>query len=166
MLNTEEFRSRKKIGAGSSLQEFEERKQAGTLRHVGLTESMQMIASNLGWKLDHTEDIINPVFAEEDFETPHLEIQKGQITGVCQIGRAYSEDQLKISMIFQATVGEKESYDEIIIKGTPNIRSKIAGGINGDIATCAIVVNCCKGILSAQPGLRTMTDIPVVSFFS
>lgn len=156
----------KKIGAGLSLQEFEERKEAGTLRHVGLTESMQMIASNLGWKLDHTEDIINPVFAEEDIETPHMAIKKGQITGVSQIGRAYSEDQLKISLIFQATVGEKESYDEIIIKGNPNIKSKIQGGVNGDVATCAIVVNCCKGILSAQSGLRTMTDIPVVSYFS
>jgi hypothetical protein len=156
----------KKIGAGLTLQEFEERKQAGTLRHVGLTESMQMIANSLGWKLDHTEDIINPVFAEEDIETPHMQIPKGQITGVCQIGRAYAEDQLKISMIFQATVGEKESYDEVIIKGTPNIKSKIAGGVNGDIATCAIVVNCCKGILKAPAGLRTMTDIPLVSYFS
>ncbi len=156
----------KKIGAGLSLQEFEERKNAGTLRHVGLTESMQMIAGNLGWTLDHTEDIINPVFAEETIETPHMTIQKGQITGVCQIGRAYAEDQLKISLIFQATVGEEESYDEIIIKGNPNIKSKIAGGVNGDVATCAIVVNCCKGILRAQSGLRTMTDIPLVSYFS
>lgn len=155
----------KKIGAGLSLQEFDERKEAGTLRHVGLTESMQMIANSMGWILDHTEDIINPVFAEKDLETPHMKIQKGQITGVSQIGRAYSEDQLKISLIFQATVGEEESYDEIIIKGNPDIKSKITGGVNGDIATCAIVINCTKGILNAQPGLRTMADIPLVSYF-
>ncbi len=156
----------RKIGAGLSLQEFEERKKAGTLRHVGLTESMQMIANNMGWKLDHTEDIINPVFAEETIETPAMTIPKGQITGVSQIGRAYSEDQLKISLVFQATVGEPESYDEIIIKGTPEIRSKIEGGVNGDVATSAIVINSCSTILRSAPGLRTMVDMPVVSFFS
>ncbi len=155
-----------KIGAGLSTEEFEEKKAAGTLRHVGLTESMQMIAHSIGWKLDHTEDIINPVFAEEDIETPHLHIKKGQVTGVCQIGRAYAEDQLRISLIFQATVGEKESYDEIFIKGNPNIHSKIHGGVNGDVATCAIVINTCAGIQKARPGLRTMTDIPVISYFS
>lgn len=155
-----------KIGAGLNLEEFEKRKKEGALRHVGLIESMQMIARSLGWSLDHTEDIINPVFAEKDIETSQLHIPKGHVAGVCQIGRAYADDQLKISLIFQATVGEKHSYDEVIIKGTPNIRSKIEGGINGDVATSAIVINACAGILKASPGLRTMTDIPLVSYFS
>ncbi len=156
----------KKIGAGLNLEEFERRKSLGTLRHVGLVESMQMIAHSIGWKLDHTEDIINPVFAEEDIETPHLHLKKGQVAGLCQIGRAYSDDQLKISLIFQATVGEKESYDEVFIKGKPNIHSKIIGGVNGDTATSAIVINACAGIKRAQPGLRVMTEVPVVSYFS
>ena len=155
----------RKIGAGLSLSEFEERKTAGTLRHVGLTESMQLIAHRMGWKLDHTEDIINPVIAEEEIKAPSMTIPKGHACGVSQIGRAYAEDQLKITLIFQATVGESESYDEIVIKGEPNIHSKIQGGVNGDIATSAIVINTAQQVLKAAPGLRTMADIPVVSFF-
>ena len=65
----------------------------------------------------------------------------------------------------RATVGEPESYDEIIIAGNPNINSRIAGGVNGDVATCAIVLNAIPQVLRAQPGLHTMADIPLVSFF-
>ena len=50
----------KKIGAGLSLDEFEQRKQEGTLRHVGLNESMRFIGHSMGWKIDRTEDIIFP----------------------------------------------------------------------------------------------------------
>lgn len=69
-------------------------------------------------------------------------------------------------MIFQATVGEPESFDQIDISGNPNIQSKIHGGVNGDVATCAIVVNTLPQILRSTPGLKTMGDIPLVSFFS
>lgn len=155
-----------KIGAGCTLEQFAEKKAAGTLRHVGLTESMQFIANNLGWKLSKTEDIIEPVIAEKNIDENGAQVAKGLATGVCQIGRGYVDGEEKITLVFQAAVGEAESYDEVIIKGTPKIRSKIAGGVNGDVATCAITVNATRQLLKAQPGLRTMEDIPLVSYFS
>ena len=130
-----------KIGAGLDLTAFEAKKQAGTLRHVGLTESMQLIANRMGWKLDRTEDIIEPVIAQEAVQTAALSVAKGDALGVMQIGRAYVGEELKISLQFKAAIGVPESYDEVAIKGTPNITSKIAGGVNGDIATCAIIIN-------------------------
>ena len=154
----------KKIGAGLSMQEFERKKQEGTLRHVGLTESMQFIARRMGWPLDHTEDHINAVMAHQEIVTPGMTIPAGHATGVCQIGRAYSGGQLKISMVFQATVGEPRSYDEVFIKGEPNFSSIIEGGINGDIATSAVVLNTLKPTMIASPGLKTMADLAMVSF--
>lgn len=156
----------KKIGAGLTLEEFEKRRQDGSLRHVGLTESMQFIAHRMGWKLTKTEDIIEPVIAEHDLETMDLHIKKGQARGVRQVGNAYVDDLVVINLVFQATVGEPESYDEVIIKGNPNIISRIPGGINGDVATCAIVLNAIPQVLRAKDGLQTMGDIPLVSFFS
>jgi hypothetical protein len=50
----------KKIGAGLTVREFEERVKAGNLRHVGLTESMHLLASGLGWKLDKFPLPISP----------------------------------------------------------------------------------------------------------
>src|SRR6187551_1582887 len=41
-----------KIGAGLTNEQFDAKVKAGTVRHVGLAESITMIADALGWKLD------------------------------------------------------------------------------------------------------------------
>ena len=155
----------KKIGAGLSLDAFDQKKVAGTLRHVGLTESIQMIAGNLGWALTKTEDIISPIVAEKEIVTDTMTIPAGYAMGVQQIGRGYVGDEVKITLLFRAAVGEPGSHDTVEIEGTPNIKSTIEGGVNGDVATCAITINAAKQIIKAQPGLRTMADVPMVSFF-
>lgn len=155
----------KKIGAGLSLEAFQLKIEDGSLRHVGLTESIHLIASRMGWQLDRTEDLISPVVAKQKVETPAMAIPKGHATGVRQEGNGYVNGDAKIRLIFQATVGEKESYDEVVIEGTPGIRSKIEGGVNGDVATCAITLNAIPQLLRSTPGLKTMVDVAPVSFF-
>ena len=155
----------KKIGAGLTLEEFESKRKSGTLRHVGLTESMHMIASKMGWKLSKTEDILTPVVAEHDIKTDVMKISEGMARGVQQIGKGYVNREQLITLEFRAAIGEKNSHDTIEIKGTQDITSTIKGGVNGDIATCAVTINAIKSILNATPGLRTMADVPVVSFF-
>jgi 4-hydroxy-tetrahydrodipicolinate reductase len=153
----------KKIGAGLSLEEFEKRK--GMIGHVGLQESMLRIASRVGWKLTKTEDILAPVVAEKEIITQGKTIPSGHASGVQQTGRGYINDEVKITLVFRASVGEPDPEDSIEIQGNPHIKSIIQGGLNGDVATCAITINAVKQVLTAQPGLRTMVDIPVVSFF-
>lgn len=153
----------KKIGAGLSYEEFEKRKNEGTLRHVGLTESMQFIAQQLGWTLERTEDKIEPVVAERNIETEALQIISGQVAGVRQTGRGFVNGEERIRLSFQAAVGERESYDEVEIFGVPHIRSRIIGGVHGDVATCSIILNACKSVIHAMPGLRTMADVPMIT---
>lgn len=155
----------KKIGAGLTLEQFDQKKKEGTLRHVGLTESMQMFAKRMGWQLTKTEDIIAPIVAEKIIKTNAMTIVAGNATGVEQIGRGYVGDELKIELHFRAAVGEPESFDEIKISGTPDLHSRIQGGVNGDIATGAIVINSIPRVLEASPGLKTMMEIHPVSFF-
>ena len=149
----------------ADIEEFERKRADGSLRHVGLTESMQFIAAQLGWILDHTEDIIEPVVADSDVSTEGVDIKKGMAAGVRQTGNGYINGRKKIELIFRAAVGEPESYDEIRIDGTPNITSKIAGGVNGDVATCAITLNALRSVINAQPGLHTMATVPMVSYY-
>lgn len=155
----------KKIGAGLNLEEFETLKQSGTLKHVGLTESIQLIANAMGWKLTRTEDLITPVIAEKEIKTDALTIPEGFAAGVQQIGRGWVGNEEKITLHFRAAVGEPESYDRVEIKGEPHISSTIKDGVNGDVATCAIVLNALQQIIKATPGLRTMADIPITAFF-
>ena len=53
-----------KIGSGLTPEAFQARVDAGTVRHVGLTESITMIADALGWTLDRITDDIAPKIAE------------------------------------------------------------------------------------------------------
>lgn len=153
----------KKIGAGLTYEEFEVRKNEGSLRHVGLTESMHFIANQLDWKLERTEDKIEPVVADRLIETESLKIQSGQVAGIRQTGRGYVNGEERIRLSFQAAVSEPESYDEIEIFGVPHIRSRIIGGVHGDVATCSIILNACRSVLKAAPGLRTMADVPMIT---
>jgi len=153
-----------KIGAGLTPEEFEANQKSGTLRHVGLAESLSFVASRLGWKLDRTEETLEPVMADQDIDSGYKPISKGMARGVYQIARGFADGREVITLIFKAAVGEPESYDQVEIEGEPNIRSRIAGGVNGDIATCAIALNSVSSVLKATPGLKTMADIPPIAF--
>ena len=153
-----------KIGAGLTLDEFELRRQEGTLRHVGLPESVDFLASRLGWKLDRNTESLAPVIAAQDVTTGYRPIAKGMARGVHQIGRGFVDDAEVITLTFHAAVGEPEAYDEVEIEGDPPIRSRIHGGVNGDIATCSVTLNAIRAVLSAKPGLRTMGDIAPISW--
>ncbi len=155
-----------KIGAGLTLKEFEAKHKAGTLRHVGLPESVDFIAARLGWRLDRVTESLEPVIAEREVTTGYKPIAKGMARGVFQVGRGFAGGNEVITLTFRAAVGEPESYEEIQIEGDPPLRSRIAGGINGDIATCAVTLNAVRSILAVGPGLKTMADLPVPSWFA
>jgi len=155
-----------KIGAGLTPAEFKKKKADGTLRHVGLTESMNMIAHAMGWQLTKSTETLRAVMARKPVSTGYKPIRKGMARGVEQFGRGYVGRKEVITLHFRAAVGEPESYDMIEIKGEPDMVSKIEGGVNGDIATCAIVLNAVRSVIAAEPGLKTMLDVPAVTYSS
>lgn len=66
-----------------------------------------------------------------------------------------------IMLNLQAYLGCPDSRESIMIDGQPPIDLTIKGGVHGDIATAAVVVNCIPRVLNAAPGLMTMKDLPV-----
>jgi hypothetical protein len=152
-----------KIGAGRTLEEFNTLVAAGTLKHIGLPESIAMIASGLGWELDKITESIEPVVARSRVETDFVIVEPGQAAGVRQVGRGSRARDELITLEFESYVGAPESYDAVYITGTPNLEAVIRGGTPGDIATAAITVNCVHRVMDAPPGLLTMKDLPIVS---
>ena len=153
----------KKIGAGRTLEEFNELVAAGILKHVGLPESIGMIASGLGWKLDEITESIEPVVAKARTKTDFVTVELGQAAGVRQVGRGIRAREELITLEFEAYVGAPESYDAVYITGIPNLEVTIKGGTHGDIATAAMIVNSVRRVIDAPPGLITMKDLPIVS---
>ncbi len=152
----------KKIGAGKTIEEFNKLVEAGTLRHVGLAESIAMIAAGLGWELDDITETIEPVIAKTEVRSDFITIAPGQAAGVKQVGYGWQDGKKLVTLDFQAYIGAGESYDAVYITGTPNMEVIIRGGTHGDIATAAMVVNSITRVLDASPGLIAMKDLPVV----
>ena len=153
----------KKIGAGMEPEEFQNIKHE--IGHVGLPESTYMVAAALRWDPDSLEETIEPVIAEQKIQTEHVTIEPGKVSGLKQVVTARINENEVIRQSFIAAVGYGNSFEEIKIKGEPGFTSRIEGGINGDIATSAIVVNAIPSVLNSEPGLKTMLDIPVPSWY-
>lgn len=155
----------KKIGTGLSREAFFKRVKEGALRHIGLTESMHLVASKLGWELDRTEDVVEPVVATKQVFSGDLFIGKGDILGMNQTGVGYINNQEVIRLFFRATIGEPNPRDRVLITGTPNLELEVKEGLNGDIATCSLIVNAIPVVCQARPGLRTMADIEPIGCY-
>ena len=156
----------KKIGAGLSLIEFKEKVDAKHIRHVGFTESVQMIAKAMGWKLDRVEDIVKPAIADRDLESQFLKVTEGDAAGIIQTATGYMDGKPVITVELQAYLGHPAPKDSVRIEGEPPIYSEVKGGFNGDIATCAIVANSVPVVRRAEPGLKTMIDVGLTSWFT
>jgi len=155
-----------KIGAGLTTEQFQRKADAGTVRHVGMTESIAMIADALGWTLDRITDEIQPKLATVTISSEFLAVDPGYVCGVIQEGAGYRKGQPVIRLHFEAYLGAPESFDSIEIEGSPPLSMKLPGGIHGDVATVALVVNSIPKVLEAAPGLQTMRDLALPSFFS
>jgi 4-hydroxy-tetrahydrodipicolinate reductase len=154
-----------KIGAGLTRAQFQQKVDAGTVRHVGLAESVTMIADAFGWKLDRVTDEIQPKMAESPVQSEWLAVNPGYVCGIVQDGAGWKNGQRLITLHMEAYLGAPESYDSVLIEGSPRIEQKITGGVHGDVATASITVNSLPKILEARPGLRTMRDMPLPSWF-
>jgi 4-hydroxy-tetrahydrodipicolinate reductase len=154
-----------KIGAGLTREQFMRKVDDGSVRHVGLAESVSMIADAMGWKLDKVTDEIQPKIAVETVASEYLAVDPGYVCGIVQDGVGYRKGEPVITLHMEAYLGAPESFDAVEVTGSPALKMKIAGGVHGDIATASITVNSIPKVIAAAPGLHTMRDMPIPSFF-
>jgi hypothetical protein len=156
----------KKIGAGMTVEEFRAQVKAGVIKHVGLPESVAMVADSLNLPVETIIETIEPRVATDRVQTEYLIVEPGQAAGVHQIARGISKDGKElVHLELQMYVGAKDPADTITLTGHPNISLTIPGGSHGDIATASVAVNSIPVILDASAGLRTARDLPI-GFFS
>jgi 2,4-diaminopentanoate dehydrogenase len=155
----------KKIGAGMTVEEFRAKVADGVIKHVGLPESVAMVADSLNLPVEEITETIEPMVATERVQTEYLTVEAGHAAGVHQIARGTGGGKELVYLELQMYVGAKNPADTVELKGHPNISLVIPGGSHGDIATASVVVNSIPVILDAPAGLRTSRDLPI-GFFS
>ncbi len=153
----------KKIGAGLSLEQFRERiRDRHITGHVGLEQSIGMVAAAVGWKLDTiVVEEVEPVIADKAVQSQDIRAAAGAVAGLRQRAKGIVGNREVLVLNFEAYLGAAEDYDSIVISGVPNINQKIQPCVHGDMGTVAMIVNAIPRVINAPPGLMTMKDLPV-----
>lgn len=151
-----------KIGSGMTVDDFMAKMDAGRMGHVGLPESTDMVFHTLGRTLVRYASGVEPVVADKRVKTDFFDVEPGQVRGLKQIARGFTDEGEFMTLTFVAALDAGDDGDTIKITGRPNLEVKLKG-TNGDIATVAIAVNAIRRVKQAAPGLVTMRDLPIVT---
>lgn len=148
-----------KIGSGQDPEEFRAKLQTGAAGHAGLRESVALIAHALGWVLDEITEAGEPVIAKKEIRTKFFHVLPGRTTGIHQRAVGRSGDAEKIVLDIKMYLDAPEPHDRIIIKGQPPLDVLVSGGVAGDDATVAALINAVPRLLAAPPGLHLPSDL-------
>jgi hypothetical protein len=144
---------RAKVGAGMTVEEFQEGVAAGRLGHRGLRESCALVGLGLGWVFDEIRSSIEPVVAERPGIAP------GRVAGLHQIAAGVRAGQEIVRLDLEMSVGAPDPHDRIVIDGDPPLDVLVRGGTHGDRGTVGAVLSAIPAVIAASPGLKTILDL-------
>ncbi len=153
----------KKIGSGLLPAEFERRFAEGAAGHAGLKESAALIAHCLGWHLTDLTETCRAMVADHDITTPHVQVKAGQCCGLHQRAEAKVNGSICLTLDLKMYLDAPNPHDACQIDADPPLQLRLEGGVAGDSATVASLVNAAPRVIKAPPGLLLMTDIAVPS---
>jgi 2,4-diaminopentanoate dehydrogenase len=151
----------RKIGSGLPPAQFRKLLRAGQAGHAGLRESLALLAHALGHMPTRIIESADAIVADRDLKTRYFRVQKGQTCGLHQRATAAMKGRFRLTLDLKMYLGAESPCDAIQIIGTPPIQVRIEGGIAGDEATVAALVNITPRLMRAGPGLRLITELPL-----
>jgi hypothetical protein len=144
-----------RLGIGLTPEAFEAADQRGEVGHVGLAGSAALAAVGCGLEFDEVDEELTPLLAEEDGHG----VRAGQVAGVQQVARAFSEGREVVRLELQFALGADHPREEVEIDADPPLRAVVPGGIPGEAATANAVVHAVLAITERR-GLITVLDLP------
>jgi 4-hydroxy-tetrahydrodipicolinate reductase len=163
---TRRIQLQRKVGVGLSVLGFQQAASAGAVGHVGLRESALIVGETLGWKLDDLSETLEPVIARERRRTEYFSVERGYALGLRQSVRGVASGQEALRLDLEMYLGARDPHDGIDIDGRPPISMVIPGGIQGDVATAAIIANCVPAMARSRlTGLLSMRDLPLLPYY-
>jgi 4-hydroxy-tetrahydrodipicolinate reductase len=152
----------RKMGVGEDPAVVQSLLDQERIGHVGLSNSLQMLAAGLGWTLDMIDIDSRPIIAKDTVMTASGPIEAGRCLGIRQqaTGMVQGRPRLFLRLVMEAGVATG-SYDEIIIDGAQSLRLRLEG-LQGDQATAWLVVNQALLVRRLPPGLHTMLSAPLL----
>jgi len=150
-----------KIGSGQNPDDFRAKFAAGRAGHAGFQQSVALLAHAMGWVIDEIRESCEPVVAASRVTTKFFDVAPGQSLGIHQQCLGLSRGETKIKLDLQMYLDAPLPHDAIVVKGRPDLNLVLNGGVAGDDATVAALINLVPRLLAAAPGVRLMTELPV-----
>jgi hypothetical protein len=149
----------KKIGSGLQPDEFRQLFRESKMGHVGLVESLALVAHSLGWSIGEISETCEPVISKAPIKTEFLEVPRGVTCGIHHRAEASTKDGKALVLDLKMYLDAENPRDEVRVIGDPPVHAVLQGGIHGDRATVAALVNTAARIQQALAGVRLMTDL-------
>lgn len=150
----------RKIGAGLSVEAFDEAAERGDVGHVGLAHSAALVAEScLGLSEYEVDEELEPLVADEDAPDAAVPVRRGEVAGLHQVARVFADDREVVRLELTLAIGAEDPRDELSIDADPPIRLSIPGGLDGDAATVHLVLNAVAAVRE-RTGLLTVLDLP------
>ena len=143
-----------KIGSGQNPNDFRTKFAAGKAGHAGFQQSVALLAHAMGWQLDEIRETCEPVVATSRVVTKFFDVAPGQSLGIHQTCVGLSAGETKIKLDLQMYLDAPLPHDAIVVKGRPDLNLVLNGGVAGDDATVAALINIVPRLLAAAPGVR------------
>ena len=119
----------------------------GPLGRLSLGDWAAALATALGWALDDLDEL------EEE--------RGGRPGGVHRIvGSVGGREVLVVETVDDSTGGG--STLEVDVEGSPSLRTTLTGGASAEEALATLAVNAIPAVLTSDPGLYTLPDLPPV----
>lgn len=138
-----------KTGYGLPVEEFRALAGAGRLGHVGLAESANLVAEELGWNQRQSTSTLEPVLDAN-----------GDVLGQHQVFTLDAEGSKRLVFDLEMSWGAPDPGDRITASGEFDIDVEVHGGYPGDEGTTAMVVRGISTITQRSPGFYRPTDRP------
>jgi hypothetical protein len=137
----------KKLGVGLDDETWRREAAKGAFGHRGLVESAWLCAIGAGWTVRSVSFDQRPL------------LRDGLIVGEEEVVDLEAEGSRSVRLELRFEVDAVDA-DSIIIDGQPPLRVLFEGGVHGDQATIARLINCAWSIRGLPPGLRLPIEVP------
>ena len=141
---------------------------------------LELVAAAIGLELDEITERHEVIYADEDFAIASGPIPKGTISGMRFeiVGVAGGEERLIVEHVTRLRDEDAPSWPQgegyrILIEGEPKLKVELQlssdhGDHNhaGCLATAMHVINAIPAVVAAEPGVKTILDLPVYSAFA
>ena len=163
--STRRMQLQKKVGSGMKPEDFRAFFAAGKAGHAGFRESAALICHCLGWPVEQIVETCEPMIADHDIRTEFFSVATGLTCGLHQIVTVHVKDSgTPLVMDLKMYLDAPNPHDSVKVVGEPSLNMILNGGVAGDHATVAALVNAIPRVLKAGGGLHLMTDLPVPSW--